>query len=185
MAVEEGWDVLLEANAAANASDAAGDDDQPAAKKTNVTKPASTSEPPSPHAESHEHGEKEEEENDTSLHTIARLDTCVTVVDASSMMSILADTRTVSDTEDKAAPEDERSLAELLVDQIEFANVILLNKIDAVSPAKVKECMGLLIAMNPDAKIIPTRYSRVPLEEILNTGKFDMDKASAAPGTAG
>jgi G3E family GTPase len=176
MAVEEGWDVLLEANSAANASD----DDQPAAKKTNVAQTSeSASEAPSPPAGG------EEVENDKSLHTLARLDTCVTVVDASSMMSILADTRTVSDTEDKAAPEDERSLAELLVDQIEFANVILLNKIDAVSPAKVKECMGLLIAMNPDAKIIPTRYSRVPLEEILNTGKFDMDKASAAPGTAG
>ena len=168
MAVEEGWEAVL---AAAENNNQEQDQNQDQDQDHDHD-----------HDHGHGHGDRAAPRADNTLHAIARLDTCVTVVDASSMSTVLADTRSVGDTEDNAAPEDERSLAELLIDQIEFANVILLNKTDVVSAAKVKECTGLLTAMNPGARIIPTCYSRVDLNAILNTNRFNMDEACAAPG---
>ena len=78
--------------------------------------------------------------------------------------------------------EDQRSIAHLLVDQVEFANVILLNKTDLVSKDELKHLYGIIRSLNRDAKIIETFKSNVPLDEILNTNRFNFDKASEAPG---
>jgi len=78
--------------------------------------------------------------------------------------------------------DDERNVVDLLIDQIEFANVILLNKTDLIKPAKLKELTALIQTLNPAAKIIHTKHSKVPLNEILNTKLFDFEKAQDAPG---
>lgn len=77
---------------------------------------------------------------------------------------------------------DTREVADLLIDQIEFANVIILNKVDLISPEDAKELEGVLKKLNPEAKIIQTTFGQVPLDEILNTHLFDFEKASQAAG---
>jgi G3E family GTPase len=73
-------------------------------------------------------------------------------------------------------PEDDRGIASLLVDQVEFANVILLNKTDLVSAAQLAALKAVVAALNPEAAIIETRNSRVALDRVLNTHLFDLDK---------
>lgn len=117
------------------------------------------------------------EEGGASLSEFARLDTMVTVVDA---VNLMKDFQTLDSLADRAIgidDEDERNIVDLLVDQIEFANVILLNKTDLATPQDVRQIEGLLRKMNPHAKIIPTVNSSVPLREIINTGLFDFAEA--------
>lgn len=123
-----------------------------------------------------------EDENGASLSHIAKLDTMVTVVDA---LHFLKDYQSADDLKDRKmelGEEDERSIAHLLVDQVEFANVILINKSDLVSPTDMKHLHGILRCLNSDAKIIETTKCQVSLDEILNTNKFDLTKAEQAPG---
>lgn len=119
-----------------------------------------------------------------SLSGVARLDCCVTVMDVTTMFSFFENTNLVveefPDTSEDANPE--RNVVDLLVDQIEFANVIVLNKTEMVSSKVVEKAEQLVKSLNPSAKIIRTSFSDVPLEAIINTGLFDMDKAALLPG---
>jgi G3E family GTPase len=114
----------------------------------------------------------------TSLGDVARLDTMVTVVDAKNILHELDTLDTLQDREMGMSDDDERTIADLLVDQIEFANVLVLNKTDLVSTDDLGRVEALLKRMNPSAKLIRARFGEVPLKEVLNTGRFDFDHAS-------
>lgn len=123
-----------------------------------------------------------EDESGLSLGEIAKLDTMVTVVDA---LNFLHDFNAAHDLRDRdlAIDEaDERTLVDLLIDQIEFCNVLIINKTDLISAEQLTHLHELLNKLNPQAKIIHAQHGQVPLNEILNTGLFDFDQASAAPG---
>ncbi|KAL5341986.1 CobW/HypB/UreG, nucleotide-binding domain-containing protein [Aspergillus crustosus] len=118
------------------------------------------------------------------LHTIAKLDTTVTVIDTFNLLSNFSTAEFLSDRygADAIIPEDERTISDLMVDQIEFADVLIMNKIDSVdnqTRSKIRRLVGLL---NPDAKLIETSYSRVDVEEIIGTGRFDFLKAASGSG---
>ncbi|EFN52146.1 hypothetical protein CHLNCDRAFT_58985 [Chlorella variabilis] len=112
----------------------------------------------------------------------ARLDTTVTVVDAANLMANFASVESLRDRGEQADEEDERGVAELLLDQIEFADVVLLNKVDLVSAEEQRRLLGLLHTLNPGADVIPTQHARVPLTAVINTGRFSMEKAARSAG---
>lgn len=119
---------------------------------------------------------------DIDLSTICRLDTMVTVVDANAFWQDFASGETLLDRKQAADDEDIREIADLLIDQIEFANVILLNKMDLVAEVKREELKGVLRKLNPEARIIETAHSNVAMEEVLNTGLFDLERSSQSAG---
>ena len=123
-----------------------------------------------------------EDENGSSLSDYATLDTMVTVVDALNFFDNLDSLELLKDRGESLGDDDERSIVDLLVEQVEFANIILLNKSSEVEPEHLKRIMGVIKALNPDAKTIETNYSDVSLDTVLNTKLFDFDKASQAPG---
>jgi G3E family GTPase len=125
-----------------------------------------------------------EAEEGVPLGQLARLDTMATVVDAT---SFLRDFRSGDELRDRgmvAGEEDERTIADLLADQVEFADVIVVNKVDAVSADEYGQLEATLRRLNPGADIVPARWGRVPLERLLGTGKFDFDRAAQAAGWA-
>lgn len=117
-----------------------------------------------------------------SLSDVAMLDTMVTVVDASSFLEDCGSVEALQDRGEALGPEDERTIVDLLVDQVEFANVILINKTDLASEADVKKVEGICHALNPKAKLIRSVRGEVPLESVFATGLFDLDEAASAPG---
>lgn len=112
------------------------------------------------------------------LGDIARLDTMVTVVDALNIRKELHSLDTLADRDMGTTSDDERTIAHLLVDQIEFADVIVLNKTDLVSADELGTIEGLLRRMNPRAKVLTSSFGTVGLAEILNTGRFNFDSAA-------
>ena len=119
------------------------------------------------------------------LPAVARLDTCVTVVDAVNLFNDYNTTDFLVDRhkDDHDVPEeDDRNISDLQTDQLEFANVILINKCDLVPQAEVDRIKSFIRLLNPDAKIIPTTRSRVDLKEILNTNLFSYEKAALGAG---
>ena len=123
-----------------------------------------------------------DEELGIDLTKKCRLDTMVTVVDANRFWADFASGESLLDRKQAVDETDTREVADLLIDQIEFANVIILNKVDLISPEDAKELEGVLKKLNPEAKIIQTTFGQVPLDEILNTHLFDFEKASQAAG---
>jgi len=123
-----------------------------------------------------------EDENGQSLGEHAKLDTMVTVVDASNFLKTYTEGKSLKDVGQELSNEDTRTLSHLLTDQIEFANVILLNKIDLIDKKTENKLKDLLARLNPEAKIIPTKNSKVDLKKIINTGLFDLDKAMSSAG---
>ncbi|MFO7825343.1 MAG: GTP-binding protein [Cyclobacterium sp.] len=121
-----------------------------------------------------------DEANGIDLSRYSRLDTLVTVVDAFNFYRDFGSAETVYSRSLNEDPEDQRSIVNLLTDQIEFANVILLNKADLVGKKQLEEMKTLLQKLNPDAKILVTNHSHVSLKEILSTGRFDLETASNA-----
>jgi len=117
-----------------------------------------------------------------ALSDVAELDTMVTVVDAARFTDDFNSTDLLRDRDQDTGPGDERTLVDLLVDQIEFANVILVNKTDLVSEEHVAFLTDVLRTLNPDAMIIPTQHSRVALEQVIGTGAFDFEAAQRMPG---
>ena len=113
------------------------------------------------------------------LANIARLDTMVTVVDAAEFPEAIQSTDLLADRKLELNEADERSLADLLIDQVEFANVIVLNKTDLVVPTRAAMLRKLLTQLNPSARIVETQRGRVALDDVLDTGLFDVDRAAA------
>ncbi|MFG0291667.1 MAG: zinc metallochaperone GTPase ZigA [Phycisphaerales bacterium JB050] len=122
-----------------------------------------------------------EDEDGQSLSQLSRLDTMVTVVDAANFITDFKGHDDLVDRELGLSDEDERSIADLLTDQIEFADVILLNKCDLVSADRLQTVERMIRSLNADARIIRTINAEVDPSEILNTGRFDMDRAMASP----
>ncbi|MEM6940731.1 MAG: GTP-binding protein [Pseudomonadota bacterium] len=121
------------------------------------------------------------DEDGESLSDVSRLDTMVTVVDAVNLTTDYASHDFLSDRGETLGEEDERTLVNLLVEQIEFADVVILNKVTEAGRPKVNEARQIIRSLNADAKIIETDYSGVPSEAILDTGLFDFDKAHEHP----
>lgn len=117
-----------------------------------------------------------------SLSEIARLDTLVTVVDAVNFLNDFQQAELLQDTEESLGEDDNRSVSELLVDQIEFCDVLLISKTDLCSSEHLNQVIGVLKSLNPDAEIIPISQGHVPLDKVIATDKFDFEKAEQAPG---
>lgn len=113
---------------------------------------------------------------------ISRLDTMVTVVDAFNFFKDFGSAETILDRDMTDDPEDSRSIVNLLTDQVEFANVIVLNKTDLVSEENLRLLEGFLIKLNSEANIIRTSFGKVPIQQIMNTGMFDYAKAEQSAG---
>ena len=116
-----------------------------------------------------------------SLSDVARLDTMVTVVDAVNLLKDYSSHDFLRDRGEALGEEDERALVHLLTDQIEFADVVILNKVDDAQPHQVDAARKIVRSLNADARIIETRFSDAPADAILNTGLFDFQKAHAHP----
>jgi G3E family GTPase len=127
-------------------------------------------------------GDSVEGEAIESIANLARLDTCVTVVDATTLMPLFENTDFLHQKFKGTDKQDERTVIDLLIDQIEFADVILLNKRESVSKSILEKCTKLLKTLNTQAQVIPTTYSKIDLNLILNTEKYSFDKASTAAG---
>ena len=122
------------------------------------------------------------DEKGVSLSDVARLDTMVTVVDAFNFLKDYDDAKYLQDTGESLGEDDERSVADLLVDQVEFSDVILISKIDLVDQSDLHKLKGVLRSLNTTAKIIPITKGQVEIDDVLNTGLFNFDKAQEAPG---
>jgi len=116
-----------------------------------------------------------------SLSDVARLDTMVTVVDAVNLLKDFSSHDFLSDRGESLGDEDERTLVNLLTDQIEFADVVILNKTTDAGPARVDAARKIIKALNPDARLIETDHSHVDPEAIFDTGLFDFDRAHEHP----
>jgi G3E family GTPase len=125
-----------------------------------------------------------ENEDGDSLNDISRIDTMVTVVDALNLLADFTSKDLLAQRGEVAGEEDTRSLATLLTEQIEFADVVVVNKIDLVDLKHRAEVAAIITALNPVAEIVYADHGRVPLKTILGTGKFDLERASAMPGWA-
>ncbi|WP_256852842.1 zinc metallochaperone GTPase ZigA [Pantoea sp. Fr+CA_20] len=122
------------------------------------------------------------DEDGESLSSIARLDTMITVVDG---YNFLRDYRSVDSLQargESLGEEDERSVVDLLVDQIEFCDVLVVNKTDLISEEDQLSLKAMLHSLNPRAHIITSHFGNVPLDQVLDTGLFDFDQAAQAPG---
>ena len=122
-----------------------------------------------------------EDENGLSLSDAANLDTMVTVVDAVNFIKDYDEAKYLKDTAESLGEEDERSVADLLVDQVEFADVILISKTDLVSRSEIAHLTAILKTLNTEAKIVPIAEGQVNVDEVLNTGLFNFDRAQQAP----
>jgi G3E family GTPase len=111
----------------------------------------------------------------------ARIDTLVTLVDASTFLDDFASLGRVEDRDPSAPEEDRRNLVDLLVDQIEFADVLVVNKTDLVSPGELLEIRSRLLALNPAARVVETEFGRVDPSLVLGTGVFDPVRSMALP----
>ncbi len=115
------------------------------------------------------------------LTKISKLDTMVTVVDGFNFYNDFGSSETLAD-RDPDNTISERSIVDLLVEQIEFANVIILNKIDLISAYQVEELKRIIHKLNPEAKIILADHGKVDIKEVLNTNSFDFSKAVQSSG---
>lgn len=121
------------------------------------------------------------DENGDSLSDVSRLDTMVTVVDAANLLKNYNSTDFLKDRGESLGEEDERTLVDLLVDQIEFANVIILNKFDLITPEELSTVRAIIHGLNARARIIETTLGRVGLDDILDTGLFHLEEAQEHP----
>lgn len=123
-----------------------------------------------------------EDENGKSLGDIAKIDTMVTVVDAPNFLRDYSTTESLDDRQQAVGEEDERTIVDLLSDQIDFADVILVNKTDLVTKEQLTAVHGMIRALNPQAKIHDTVNSDIPLNSVVGTGLYNPEQASAHDG---
>ena len=124
------------------------------------------------------------DESGASLNDVARIDTMVTVVDASRLLLDFNSQDLLAERGEVAGSEDQRSLATLLTEQIEFANVLIINKTDLVSEDELARVIATVKALNPTAHLITSQHGDVALDQILGSHRFDIDQASRMPGWA-
>ena len=122
------------------------------------------------------------DENGISLSDVADLDTMVTVVDAVNFLKDYEEAKYLKDKGESLGEDDERSVADLLVDQVEFADLILISKTDLIDDQTLKRLIAIIKTLNTKAKIIPIIKGEVELDKVLNTGLFDFEEAQKAPG---
>jgi G3E family GTPase len=122
------------------------------------------------------------DEDGVSLSDVSRLDTMVTVVDAVNFLNDYDEAKGLKEKGEHLGDEDERSVADLLVDQVEFADVILISKTDLIDVSTLGRLTAILKTLNTSATIIPIQNGEVKLDNVLNTGLFDFEKAQQAPG---
>jgi G3E family GTPase len=122
------------------------------------------------------------DEDGRSLSDVARLDTMATVVDAQRFLGAFDELETLAEQGIGTDEHDERTIVDLLVDQVEFADVLVLNKCDLADADELDQLEGLLRRLNPRAHLVRTELGVVPVDAILETGRFDPDEAEAGPG---
>jgi len=123
-----------------------------------------------------------EDETGLSLAQVARLDTMVTVVDAYNFLRDYGSGDFLRERGESLGEADDRTVVDLLIDQIEFCDVIVVNKADLVAPGDLARLVSILATLNPRARIEIAQFGRVDLASVLDTGLFDFDQAAAAPG---
>lgn len=123
-----------------------------------------------------------EDESGVSLSEFARLDTMVTVVDAYNFLKDYSSLDSLTSRGESLGEDDERNVVDLLIDQIEFCDVIILNKVDLINSEEKEKLFGILHSLNPRAKIVISEFGQVKLDKILNTNLFDFNEAAQAPG---
>ncbi len=121
------------------------------------------------------------DENGVSLGDVATLDTMVTVVDAVNFLTDYEQANDLQDTGESLGEDDERSVADLLVDQVEFADVILISKTDLATNEQLNKLIAILNTLNTQAKMIPISNGNININEVLNTGLFNFARAQQAP----
>ncbi len=122
------------------------------------------------------------DEDGQSLSAVASLDTMVTVVDGFNFLRDYESNESIQSRGESLGAEDERTVVDLLVDQIEFCDVLILNKTDLISETEKTRLMAILTSLNPRANVITAEFGKVGLDQVLNTGLFDFDAAAQAPG---
>jgi len=121
-------------------------------------------------------------EDGRSLGEVARLDTMVTVVDAFNFLRDYGSRDSIRSRGESLGDEDQRTVVDLLIGQIEFCDVIVLNKADLISAEQREQLTAIMRSLNPRAHIEIAEFGKVPLERVLDTGLFDFEEASRAPG---
>ncbi|GGA39501.1 zinc metallochaperone GTPase ZigA [Pelagibacterium lentulum] len=121
------------------------------------------------------------DENGISLSDMARLDTMVTVVDAVNLLAHYASHDRLADHGESLGEGDERTLIDLLVEQMEFADVVVLNKVSDADPGQLEAARKIVRSLNGSARIIETDFGKVEMSDIMGTGRFDLEKAQAHP----
>ncbi len=122
------------------------------------------------------------DERGQCLADLARLDTMVTVVDGVNFLRDFHAAQSLASRGETLGAADERSITDLLIEQVEFADIILISKIDLISSAEREELAAILGRLNTEAEIVPMSMGQVPLGKILDTGRFDFERAAEAPG---
>ena len=122
------------------------------------------------------------DENGDSLSDVATLDTMVTVVDAVNFLNDYDEAKYLKESGESLGEDDERNVADLLTDQVEFADVILISKTDLVETNDVKRLNAILKTLNTHARIIPISNGQVNIQDVLSTGLFNFELAQQAPG---
>jgi G3E family GTPase len=124
------------------------------------------------------------DEKGFSLSDVARLDTMVTVVDAGTLLQDFFSTDYLRERGESLGDDDQRGMVDLVTDQLEFADVVVLNKVDRATPQQRRNCVALIKALNPTAHIVVAEFGVVPLDTVLGTELFDFDRAQEAAGWA-
>ena len=122
------------------------------------------------------------DEKGKSLSDVARLDTMVTVVDCVNFLRDYEEAKTLRESGESLGEDDHRNVADLLVDQIEFANIIFISKTDLVKESEISRLTAILKTLNTTARIIPIANGKINLDDAINTGLLDFEKAQQAPG---
>ncbi|KAA1178786.1 GTP-binding protein [Rhizobium tropici] len=121
------------------------------------------------------------DEDGSSLSDVSRLDTMVTVVDAANLLADYGSTDFLADRGETAGDGDNRTIVDLLVEQIEFADVVILNKVGSATAEQRDAARKIIVGLNPDARLIETDFGMVEPQEVLGTGRFDIDRAETHP----
>ncbi|WP_150303791.1 zinc metallochaperone GTPase ZigA [Pseudomonas saliphila] len=122
------------------------------------------------------------DEDGRSLSDLARLDTMVTVVDGLNFLQDFHAADALASRGETLGEDDQRSITDLLIEQVEFADVLLVSKTDLISSDHREELLAILRSLNPEADIVPAVMGQVPLDRILDTRRFNFEKAAQAPG---